>query len=284
MTTTWLFQLSIVTIASILTYHVANVEAQYPARSNNTELVYALRNIKYFSKPIEAKLVSDACVRSLAVQKLMGLKLFIKILKSEDKEPSDDTIQKLQTLRKISFTSNFSLIADLPDVKQMLHDINANINRLYESSNQQLHVNQNPEDAKDDSNDMQKTLKAIDETPEQRQTRAEQNEQLKQSLIDENTKVLTQVDDSHEEQSPTEESGKITTETNDEIPISTAVLCLKSLFGEEQNFSSLLSKPEQALDVPNSMESFKAREELLILIHRANAKTQLESLFDLVNH
>ncbi|XP_037819129.1 trichohyalin [Lucilia sericata] len=166
---------------------------------NNAQPVYAVRQIKYvnsaapaletfvINKSDDTSKSREAYLRAASLQQYQNLKRDIDALKNEGKEPAVEALLKLQTLEKIAFASDFSLIAELPEVKRTLQDVEAGISGLYresvqQSSNQQSNVEQNQGEIKTYIGNSNISLVAIEETPEQKHAREEHlriyNEQI----------------------------------------------------------------------------------------------------------
>ncbi|XP_065366825.1 trichohyalin [Calliphora vicina] len=166
---------------------------------NNPQPVYAVRQIKYVKSAapvLETFVINksddfaknrEAYLRAASLQQYQNLKSDIDALRNEGKEPSVDRLLKLQTLEKIAFASDFSLIAELPEVKRTLQDVEASISGLYresvpQSPNQQANDDQSKGEIKTYIGNPNIPLVAIEETPEQKQAREEHlriyNEQI----------------------------------------------------------------------------------------------------------
>ncbi|XP_023304690.2 trichohyalin [Lucilia cuprina] len=166
---------------------------------NNAQPVYAVHQIKYINSAapaLETFVINksddtsknrEAYLRAASLQQYQNLKRDIDALKSEGKEPTVDALLKLQTLEKIAFASDFSLIAELPEVKRILQEVEASISGVYresvqQSSNQQSNIEQNQGEIKTYIGNSNIPLVAIEETPEQKQAREEHlriyNEQI----------------------------------------------------------------------------------------------------------
>ncbi|KAM7343198.1 uncharacterized protein ACRADG_010338 [Cochliomyia hominivorax] len=223
----WLFVLSVLAIGRVHVQSVAigypyhtqwsynpNVQDQFPLKSgsihgylryldnngaggvvnyNDAQPVYAVSQVKYVGgnapqgKSNDVAKIRETCIRAVSLQQYQNLKRDIDAIRSEGKEPVAEKILRLQTFEKIAFTSDFSLIADLPEVKLALKDLNENIEQLFEESvkqarNQQSNNARNQGEVKIYSINPNEPLVGVEETPEQRQAREEHlriyNEQI----------------------------------------------------------------------------------------------------------
>ena len=153
---------------------------------NGHEPVYAVRQFKYIPSEIPVQKSSPSSkfdeinFRSWTTLQYQNLKHDIGILRAEGKEPTQEILTKFQALEKIVIAPNFSIIADLPEVKDIMQDYAQAIssNEAVQSSN----IKQNHGEIKTYTGNSNIPLVAIEESPETKQAREEHlriyNEQI----------------------------------------------------------------------------------------------------------
>lgn len=157
-----------------------------PVAYSGHEPVYAVRQIKYITNETPAQITAPSSAfdeinfRSWTTLQYQNLKRDIDILRTQGKEPSEEILKKFQTLEKIIIAPNFSIIAELPEVKNIMQDyaqaISSNL------ADQSANLKQNKGETKTYTGNSNIPLVAIEESPETKQAREEHlriyNEQI----------------------------------------------------------------------------------------------------------
>ncbi|XP_058976663.1 interaptin [Musca domestica] len=170
------------------------------------EPLYGVRQISYVGVPQhdrsrEFQQIREAHFHVYSLQQYQALKREIDALQAEGSEPPTDLLDKFQPLEKIALTSDFSLIASLPDVKQV-YDEHLKLFNDAHIKNLQAEVVHKPAGEIKTYGFHQAPLAVpvpVEESPEQKHAREEHlriyNEQIKhwQELQEQHGRLVSEV-------------------------------------------------------------------------------------------